>query len=314
MTDNPKAKALLDRYLNGECTPGEKTLLESWYHNIGSGDEAYNPSWAEASKAQFLRQHYPGKRKQLLFTALKWAAAAAILVVLARTAFFFSGRPDLHRESATTMYSAVTGPGGLKRVQLPDSTIVWLNANSRLEWTSDFSGDKRRVSLSGEASFDVRHDATHPFVVHTADADIKVLGTCFNVETGTRQSPTQVALLRGKVAITVTGKAAPGLILQPGEIAACSAAGRMLRKYKADVSSYFSWNSGGFYAADMPLQQVVEKLCVRYGYTVTWHNRRGGHKHISVSFPRQAFKDMLESLCYLNHLQYTIDNHSVHIR
>lgn len=314
MTDNQNASELLNRYLDGLSTHKEKILVERWYEDIELGQELYTEGWADASRQQFLQQHYKQSHAQLATLSVKWAAAAAVLLLLTGAGLFFSGNLKQQSKARVAVFSAVTGAAGLKHITLPDSTIVWLNANSKLQWNGDFGAVTRSVTLTGEASFDVYHNAAKPFVVHTADADIKVLGTSFNVETNISEAITHVALLRGKVTVNLKDNREQNLVLQPGEVAECSASGRKLRKYATDVTPYFSWMNGGFYAGNMTLHQVLEKLCSRYGYAVSWPERRGGHKHISVSFPRQEFRNMLESLCYLNHLQYTIKDSTVIIR
>jgi ferric-dicitrate binding protein FerR (iron transport regulator) len=314
MTDIQNANELLDRYLDGLCTDKEKERVEQWYEGIDLGRDVYTESWADASRQLFLQQHYRQRHAQRATLSVKWAAAAVVVLFLAGAGFFFSGSFKQRTRASAGAFTAATGPSGLKHIVLPDSTVVWLNANSTLRWDHDFGAIARKVTLSGEASFDVHHDAAKPFIVHTADADIKVLGTCFNVETNEPGALTQVALLRGKVTVNLNNASAESMVLQPGEVAACSASGKTLQKYKTDVQPYFSWISGGFYAANMTLHQVLEKLCTRYGYSVSWPGHRGGHKHISVSFPPQEFRHMLESLCYLNRLQYTIRDSTVIIQ
>ncbi len=314
MINNQNANELLGRYLDGLCSDREKMQVEQWYDGIELGQDAYTEGWADASRQLFLQQHYKQSHAQRAILSVKWAAAAAILLLLAGASLFYSGNFKSSAKAAVTVCNAVTGASGLKHILLPDSTVVWLNANSKLQWDSDFGAHKRTVTLWGEASFDVYHNTAMPFVVHTADADIKVLGTYFNVEADASGEVTHIALLRGKVVVNPKKDKERTLVLQPGEIAECSASGKRFQKATADVQPYFSWISGGFYAANMTLQQVTEKLCARYGYSVSWPERHGGHKHISVSFPRQEFKSMLESLCYLNHLQYTIRNRTVIIR
>lgn len=310
---NKRAELLLDRYLNNECTPEEMVLVEQWYDNLQlhNGEVA---EWAEASKLLFL-QKQAGKQTRTKYLVLKRvAAAAAILILFAGIGFYFSRYKITREQTEIQSYTAVTGHATLKRVLLPDSTIVWLNANSSLTWTSGFTKNIRRVILRGEASFDVHHDANHPFIVHTEEVDIKVLGTCFNVETGADNIATSIALLRGKVEVQSEDTSVPKLILLPGEVATYVASEKKISKSKADIQLYFSWTKGGFFASNMPLKYVVEKLCSRYGYSVKWLDNRGGHKHITVSFDVQTFESMLASLCYVNHLRYTINNNVVIIK
>ena len=74
-----------------------------------------------------------------------------------------------------------TRKGSKSNVQLPDGTMAWLNADSKLIYDENFRGDFREVSLEGEAYFDVVKDKTKPFIIHTKAIDIRVLGTAFNV-------------------------------------------------------------------------------------------------------------------------------------
>ena len=64
---------------------------------------------------------------------------------------------------------------------LPDSTRVWLNANSKLVYSTSFKEGIRQVELDGEAYFDVKHNGDNPFVVRTKSMNVTVLGTEFNV-------------------------------------------------------------------------------------------------------------------------------------
>ena len=310
--NNKRAEELLERFLRDECTPEEQLLVENWYEGIQL-DQQDTQVWAEASKARFLQSHTPKPEKRRIAFTLKWAAAAVILL-LAGSGFYLSRNTAPNNNNMPLAHTAVTGAAALKQIILPDSTVVWLNANSSLHWTDDYKNGKRYVSLNGEASFDVHHDTAHPFIVHTADADIKVLGTCFNVATNNPDATTQVALLRGKVDVKLNNKEHRNLVLMPGELATCSASAATLRKSNTDVTSYFSWMNGGFSAHDMPLHQVLEKLSTKYGYTLQWKEQRGGHKHITVAFAPQGFRSMLESLCFVNHLHYTIQNHNIVIQ
>jgi transmembrane sensor len=310
--NNKNAAPLLDRYLNNNCTPEERALVEQWYDNLQLSDDQV-PDWAEASKQSFLQKNI-GKQKRTGTLVFKRIAAAAALILFVGIGAYYSGSTITGERSKVPSYAAVTGPSGLKRVLLPDSTIVWLNANSSLQWTGDFTKEVRRVVLKGEASFDVHHDVQHPFIVHAGSVDVKVLGTCFNVETDARNANTNVALLRGKVEVQIKNTRTSKLTLLPGEMACYTASGNSLSKSKADVQLYFSWMKGGFYANNLPIKEVVEKLCSKYGYTVKWNNHNGGHKHITVSFEAQAFEGMLASLCYVNHLYYTINNKTIIIK
>ncbi len=103
-----------------------------------------------------------------------------------------------------------TRKGSKTNLVLPDGTKVWVNADSRLSYGKNFGNQLREVYLEGEAYFDVAEDKRKPFIVHTNNIDVKVLGTAFNVRAYGNEVNTQTTLLRGSVEVmlkkTTTGK------------------------------------------------------------------------------------------------------------
>jgi ferric-dicitrate binding protein FerR (iron transport regulator) len=101
---------------------------------------------------------------------------------------------------------------------LPDGTKVWLNAGSRLSYDSGtYNKDKRSVSLSGEAFFDVTKNKERPFIIRTNRICIKVLGTAFNVKAYPEDKITETTLLRGSIELTVNNKPCRKIMLRPNE-------------------------------------------------------------------------------------------------
>jgi transmembrane sensor len=146
--------------------------------------------------------------------AISGAAAAAVLF------FFFSERmaPGSGRMERMSAHNTVTTKRGSKsKVQLPDGTEVWLNADSRLTYNESFAGVSREVQLTGEAYFDVVKDKDHPFIIHTTSIDIRILGTTLNVRSYCNEKNTEAALIRGSVEITLRNSPGKKIILEPNE-------------------------------------------------------------------------------------------------
>jgi transmembrane sensor len=110
-----------------------------------------------------------------------------------------------------------THRGSKSNVQLPDGTMAWLNADSKLTYDENFRGDFREVSLEGEAFFDVVKDKTRPFIIHTKTIDIRVLGTAFNVRAYATEKNTETALFRGSVEVTLHNNPEKKIVLKPNE-------------------------------------------------------------------------------------------------
>ena len=109
-------------------------------------------------------------------------------------------------------------PKGVRSVfTLTDGTEIRLNSDSRLEYPAKFSDSTREVFLIGEAFFDVSKDAKHPFIIHTKDMDIKVLGTTFNVKAYSNERLTEATLLHGAITVTLNNLSRKQIYLKPSQ-------------------------------------------------------------------------------------------------
>lgn len=110
-----------------------------------------------------------------------------------------------------------TRNGSKTHLVLPDGTLVWLNAGSRINYDKNYGVALREVNLTGEAFFDVARNAEKPFVIHTARIDIKVLGTRFNVRSYPTDKTTEATLIRGSIEVSIKDRPSEKIILKPNE-------------------------------------------------------------------------------------------------
>lgn len=151
---------------------------------------------------------------------------------------------------------------------LDDGTYVHLNYNTKLVYPNRFVGSERRVKLHGEAYFAVAPDSKkRPFVVETANGDVRDYGTEFNVNTVGEEGTTSVVLVKGKVG--VSGKHGKEYLLQPGEMATLQP-GRTPRIDKVDVDIYTSWNTGNFFFDGCTLEELMQVISHWYGMKVEY--------------------------------------------
>jgi len=144
----------------------------------------------------------------------RWMIAAAVvsLFVIGLFAARFSAS---NRTEAPQLIVADYG----KRIQstLPDGSVVWLNSGSSIKYTGYSQTGKREVILDGEAYFDIKHDARHPFVVHAGKLKVVVLGTAFNVKAYDSDPFVETTLIRGKVEILNQDKPGAAIVMYPNE-------------------------------------------------------------------------------------------------
>ncbi|MBI9062591.1 MAG: FecR domain-containing protein [Marinilabiliaceae bacterium] len=165
-------------------------------------------------------------------------------------------------ETEGLTYNTVKIPnGGEYQLQLSDGTKVWLNSGSVFKFPVGFKGDKREVSLKGEAYFHVAHNVSKPFIVHTDNSRIKVFGTCFNVMCYENDKVEQITLVEGSVGIEVDGKQT---LIRPGEQAELSIPTSSVGVREVEVSLYTSWVEGVFKFKNMPINELSKKLARWY--------------------------------------------------
>ncbi len=146
---------------------------------------------------------------------------------------------------------------GEYRLRLPDGSVVVLNAESRLRFPLNFSGEKREVFLNGEACFEVAKDSLRPFIVHTTKTDVRVLGTLFNVSAYPEEGQTEITLVNGAVQVDageLQEKLRPDqqLILDNQTLRA--------RVRNVDARTYIAWTDGLFRFDAMSLEQLMLRL------------------------------------------------------
>lgn len=150
------------------------------------------------------------------FLIRPWGIAAAVLGISVTVGAGFLLRNN--RQSTLAGWTHITTkPGTRYRIVLPDSTVVVLNAGSAFSYPNDFQQGNREVKLTGEAYFNVTQNAHAPFIIHTDEVDVKVLGTAFNLKAYPDDHKTETALISGAVEVTVKKYGGRKIQLKPNE-------------------------------------------------------------------------------------------------
>lgn len=187
-------------------------------------------------------------------------------------------------------YNKLSTPrAGEYKMILPDGTKVWLNASSSLRFPSTFNQTERRVELTGEAYFEVKHNKKLPFRVFFNQTEVEVLGTHFNISSFGDQSKT--TLLEGSVKIKDAGKQQ---MLVPGEEATIGAG--TLDVHKTDTYKSIAWKEGAFYFKDDLIPDVMNQIFRWYDVEVIYKGIPD-QKRYSGNIRRQAtLNQVLEML------------------
>lgn len=184
-----------------------------------------------------------------------------------------NGHLQYNAGAAAVEYHTLSTPrGGQYQLTLPDGTVIWLNTASSIRYPTAFAGNERRVSITGEAYFEVAHDKTKPFIVElpavhstrtngAGGGEVKVLGTHFNINAYSDEAATKVTLLEGSVAVKQSVAGSGQLArLKPGEQAILGSDSQLIIDHSPDTEQALAWKNGLFDFNDASLPQVMRQL------------------------------------------------------
>lgn len=204
----------------------------------------------------------------------------------------------LQGDKPEVSFNMLTTPkGGQFQVQLPDGTLVWLNAASVIKFPTTFSGmPERKVVLSGEAYFEVARvavkgaDGKHmsmPFIVETEKQRVEVLGTHFNINAYHDEGSDNTTLLEGSVRVAMLnlkGEKSAQVILKPNQQSVLTTNG--IRVNQVDAEQAIAWKSGLFMFEGESLEYIMKKIARWYDVDIHFENEELKQKIYSGSFSR----------------------------
>lgn len=359
---------LLARKLAGEVSPEEigelesllrenpdthlqmQALIESWDNkpdsNADNLEAAYDTiihrlkdeghfNLPEENKYIAPAEINPRKR----FSFRHFIAACAILTISMSGVFLWlqSKKKNSSLLGATPINTISTKYGSRTKVELPDGSVVWLNAGSKLTYEKEFGNSLREVNLIGEGYFDVVHNADKPFIIHTSFFDIKDLGTQFNVKCYPEDKTTETSLVEGSVEITVKKRPKEKWILKPDEklVLLNETVTTAEKKYpeneKADhiskepiiaikkltylaqdsfsVETAWTYNKLSF--EDEAFSEVAKKMSRWFDAEFEFRNKKIENIHLNGSFISETLEQAMEALKYTNRFNYEIKDRKI---
>lgn len=257
---------LLRRYLYGEADEKEQQKVLDWF----DADPENHIAKLNHLHYSYLAEEKYGmpspNRKGVLWRLGRYGAAAAAAVGLLFGVWHLSDR-HAYREMSARPISLETPAGQRITMQLPDGTHVQLNAGTKLEYPQVFAKGMRRVKLSGEAMFEVSHDARRPFVVQTFASEIEVLGTRFNVLSDEQNARFSTTLIEGSVRVRSLIDRSQVLTMQPNEMVEL-VGGKLCKTTTQDLRD-LCWTEGLIHIKRMPFDELMQRFETAYSIKIT---------------------------------------------
>ncbi len=214
------------------------------------------------------------------------------------------------QQQSAEMNTLHTPKGGKFQLTLPDGTSVSMNAGSSLSYPLWFGSTERRVTLVGEAYFDVAHDAERPFHVVSGEIDVQVLGTKFNMMAYRNEPETAVTLETGRVAISQGGHS---LTLAPGEQAYVDGATPIMKKRKIDLVDVLAWKNGYFSFENQEITTIMNNIARWYDYDIVFEGKRSNRKYSGRIARTRPLQEVLASLEALGDVRFKTEGRRISV-
>lgn len=257
---------VLHRYICGRATDKELQEVLDWFDSDPKKNTAH-VNWLRYVEMAALVHGDPtrlskGRFKRLVSFVMTAAASIGLLFGV----WHFAGR-HAYREMSAHPITLETPAGQRITMKLPDGTQVQLNAGTKLEYPQVFDRGIRRVKLSGEAMFEVSHDARRPFFVETFASEIEVLGTQFNVLSDEQNARFSTTLVEGCVRVRSRLDPSQVLTMQPNDMV--ELIGGKLRKTTTQNLRDLCWTEGLIHIKRMPFDELMQRFETAYSIKIT---------------------------------------------
>ncbi|CAL1521534.1 FecR domain-containing protein [Chitinophaga sp. MM2321] len=213
--------------------------------------------------------------------------------------------------TAANSFNTLTTPrSGQFKVILQDGTKVWLNAASSLRYPAVFSGKERKISLQGEAYFDVTQNAERPFVVTVNGMTVKVLGTEFNINSYADEAVMAATLVSGSVQVNSENKK---MVLHPGEQLTMNTAGALNIREGVNLEEITAWKDGNFYFDNTALSVILRQFARWYDVDVVYTSPVKDRKFFGVIRRSTSLTGVLK-LLEANDIKFRIEGKKLFVQ
>ncbi len=318
---------LIAKFLSGETTPAESEELTRWIDESSANKKLFDTNkriWEKSPvyfssseifsdqrkvKDQIIqRLSKPEEQVSLSVWMYRVAAILAFPIMLGIGWYLGSGR-----NNAETAMCEVTAPKGqISKCVLADGTQVWLNAGTTITYDPTLKGNYREVKLDGEAYFRVSKNKHKPFVVTTKQAQIKVLGTVFNLKAYSGEDKVETTLEEGSVEFSLNGSNADPIKIKPGEQVVYNISENKITQEKVDIYLQTAWKDGKYVFKDADLQTIIKEL--ERLYDVRIHLKDDSLMHLRFrgmfEYDQNIFS-ALETLEETTNMKYRMDGRDI---
>ncbi|GHS90738.1 anti-sigma factor [Bacteroidia bacterium] len=239
----------------------------------------------------------------------KIAVAAAIALLLITTAV---GVHEWTIRNNREIFTVEVPMGEKSKLYLPDGSSVWINAGSRIQYSSLFNVRNRTIALTGEAYFEVEKQNDKPFIVKLHDYDIEVKGTKFNVSSYENEKYAVTTLMEGAISLRYNGKE---FDMKPGETMLIDVQEKTLRLQQSNTTQYHSWTEDRIEFDEITLKDLFNRLSRQYNVQIHIDPEIDLNTLLlSVSFKnRETINEIFYGISKVTSIQYKCKNDTIYV-
>ena len=325
MSDKNKQKelkAVLKKYLKDEKDVALHSAVDSWYHTIGSvteeapllNDPDSKAELAENIKLYLAHQIHPAKKYWFSTTYLKYAAAVLLMLSTGILGYSYLGQWKQASKKEITLFS---DRHKQKQLLLPDGSKVLLNVGTELTLAKDFGESQRKVSLRGEAFFEVAKDKNKPFIIQSGTLSTRVLGTSFNINAYPDMDKIKIAVLTGKVMVAknvagIEETLAPGMT-KGATLSFYKTTGKTELKTE-DTELFSFWKDNKLYIDNSTLSEIARQLERYYHLKVVFNTKTDQGKRYTIKFNKEPANRVMEILSILTKRKFSYQTNQITIK
>ncbi|MFY0254125.1 FecR family protein [Chitinophaga sp. 30R24] len=338
---------LLEKYLRRQCSPQEEQLVLAWYRSfIGESEVTLSQEekqriehkiWASVS-ATVMKEGERGKAQATKVVKMpsrrwyRWAVAGSLLLVAVAGWYLRLYRhTGFHPEQFTGeqvpegYLFASSSENGWQEVAMSDGSHIRLDPGSVVWYPAVFKGKTRDVYLSGDAFFEVAHDTSRHFIVHTNEGMLaEVLGTSFYISHDQQSHKIEVAVVTGRVSVyerkkkqdTLFALPANGIIITPNQKVTFKSENNQFTTSLVDDPTpvITAEQPASFAFEDAPLPEVLKALEKTYAITIETDDQHFSHCHFTGDLTRQHLYDKLDIICQSIQASYEVRGTTIYIK
>lgn len=322
---NPHINGLILRFLKKETSQEELLELQAWLSqnkdNVAHFDRV-NTEYQKQLVAERLSTEYVAASWDIVNSRITDTKSAPVIRLLRSNVFRVAASLALFalviwrvvpsRKSETNARiddKVVLNSTNTKSpIILPDSTLVWLNANSSIEYTSTFS-ENREVILKGEGFFDVRKKGMQTFVVKTTHFSIQVKGTRFNVQAYESEFE-NATLEEGSIELKLNGDG-PAYELAPGDQLTINNTAQTVELKKVNPLNFTAWKEDKLIFDNTRLSEIIVKIENRYNVNIVIDESLAHRERMTMAIEHEPIEEILEMIHLSSQLNYKIENETI---